>query len=60
MCKNRYTGDLGTMPLNFDKKRLSFSPAPKQIVEKTEVLAEKPEDELDENEPKSLESIIMR
>lgn len=42
MCKNRYAGDLGLMPLDFNKKSLSFSSVPKTVVRNK---VEKNEDE---------------
>ena len=35
IAKNRYSGDLGIMPLDFDKQSLSYAQKPKKKVEAT-------------------------
>lgn len=37
ICKNRFAGDLGLMPLNFNKKSLSFSSVNKRTVNNNEI-----------------------
>ena len=34
VAKNRYSGDLGIMPLDFDKSALSYAPKKKKVEEK--------------------------
>lgn len=36
IAKNRYSGDLGIMPMEFDKQSLSYAQKPKKKIESNE------------------------
>lgn len=46
VAKNRYSGDLGIMPLDFDKAGLSYATKRKKIEDKEPSLEQKPNDNL--------------
>lgn len=46
IAKNRYSGDLGIMPLDFDKSGLSFAPKKKKSDDKVTTTEPKQSDDL--------------